>query len=566
MPVRPDPGAALPRLSVIIPTYNRADRVLACVEALCAQTSPPDDFEVIVVIDGSTDRTAEVLSRVRAPFHLRVLWQENRGWSAALNRGAAAAEGHVCLFVDDDIVPDPSLVEEHLRAHGREDGIVGIGQMTLRIPEQADWFVERYVESWSGHYARLNDGRPPFWADCYGGNLSVPRASVLEVGGLPLDLARGRDIEFGYRLQRAGLRFVYLPKALGHQDERKTFGELATDAEKAGGAWVEIYRRHPPVLPDLLGSYHHTRLLARVLQYVGLSLRLRPRFMRSLVQLVGKRDYRAFHFLRNYCYWRGVKRAADRDLWRRLTSGTRILMYHAFGRPGERAGPYVLPARRFVRHIAWLRRLGFRFIALDEYLACRRDHRLPPARSIVLTIDDGYRDARTLAQPILGRYQVPATLFVVSGEVGGRNGWSKDRQLAGRPLVSWADLADLIADGVSVGAHTESHPDLTRLSDEEAMAEMAGSRAALEQRLGIGIRAFAYPYGEVDGRIQDLAARVGFECSCGIRAGINTVHTPIHALERLEIFGTDSAAMVVVKAWLGRTHIGVPRPGHSSSP
>src|SRR5690348_2266423 len=99
------------RFSVVIPTYQRRDVVVRSVAALNRQTFR--DFEVVVVVDGSTDGTADALREVEAEFALTILEFPNRGLSQARNAGARAASGEVILFLDDDMEADPALLEEH---------------------------------------------------------------------------------------------------------------------------------------------------------------------------------------------------------------------------------------------------------------------------------------------------------------------------------------------------------------------------------------------------------------------------------------------------------------------
>lgn len=102
----------MPQISVIIPTWNSERTIGACLDSLFAQTV--QDFEVIVVNDGSTDRTADVL----APYHSRIISinQENRGSNAARNRGLREAHGEYLLFLDSDITMRPDMLLKLLRA------------------------------------------------------------------------------------------------------------------------------------------------------------------------------------------------------------------------------------------------------------------------------------------------------------------------------------------------------------------------------------------------------------------------------------------------------------------
>lgn len=109
-----------PVLSVIIPTYNRADTLRLCLWAFDRQeTDAP--FEIVVCDDGSTDGTGAVIDRAVATARIPVvhLRQENAGANAARNRAIAAARGERLLIVNDDTIPVPGLVEAHRRAHAR---------------------------------------------------------------------------------------------------------------------------------------------------------------------------------------------------------------------------------------------------------------------------------------------------------------------------------------------------------------------------------------------------------------------------------------------------------------
>ncbi len=100
-------------ISVIIPTYQRAEVVCRNVLALARQTVDASRFEVIVVSDGSTDRTVEMLGALAVPFRLNVIDQELLGAAAARNAGAEIASGSLLVFLDDDMDPDPGLLDAH---------------------------------------------------------------------------------------------------------------------------------------------------------------------------------------------------------------------------------------------------------------------------------------------------------------------------------------------------------------------------------------------------------------------------------------------------------------------
>ena len=308
--------------SIIIPTYNRSEKLRPCLEALSEQTQSEGHFEVVVIVDGSTDGTLEMLASLEMPFTLRVVQQPNSGQPAALNRGADESRGRISIFLDDDIIVTPRFVAEHLRLHQTGDPVVGIGQLTITLPLDADWFAHGFARGWHDRYEEFNRGkRQPDWDDCYGGNMSVSRATFMAVGGNVTDLRRGYDVELAYRLKQYGCSFEYLPEALGNQYESKGFRELSTDSEFAGQASVELVRRHPATEARLFGDFQKNRrswfLLWKVMSFANLSARQLER----LHKFAGRRgeSFEWFAFFSNYYFWRGVRRAApERTAWTQM--------------------------------------------------------------------------------------------------------------------------------------------------------------------------------------------------------------------------------------------------------
>jgi len=201
--------------------------------------------------------------------------------------------------------------------------------------------------------------------------------------------------------------------------------------------------------------------------------------------------------------------------------------------------------------MAWLRRRGYNVISLEEYVRCRQEHTLPPAPCVILTMDDGYEDARTRARPILDRYALPATVFVMTqGEAAARR--SRDA-LGDRPRLSLQDLREMTSTRVKCGSHGRSHLSLPGLSESETWEEVHGSRADLERTIGGPVRLFAYPYGECDERSEAAVARAGYSAACGIAYGLNDPATPLFRLRRTEIRGRDSLLRFFLALQTGRT-------------
>jgi peptidoglycan/xylan/chitin deacetylase (PgdA/CDA1 family) len=549
---------------VVIPTYNAAERVRTCIEGLSAQTLDPSAFAVLVVVDGSSDGTEQMLAGLHTPFRLRVVRQENQGPGAARNHGATLARAPYVLFLDDDVAPGRDLVAEHLGSQRRLGGAQVIGRLETGLPPRAGRFLRSRAADRAEHYAALRAGRAPTWKDVYSGNLSVPTEPFLAAGGFATETTSEQDVELGYRLAVAGIPIVYVDAAIGEEREHKGAAALARDAEVRGAVDVDLWRRHPEMLLELeLGGHGELPWQWLALRRVALVLHLPPRLLDLIGNVLPARRAGAWYrFLYTYCYWRGARGAlGDRDLWRRIERGTPILMYHAIGARGERASRYVLPERRFRRQLHWLRLRGYRVVSLDELLWCKREFRLLPAKSVVITFDDGYEDNATRAAPALLRHRFPATFFLVSAR--SHNLWVRDEShpLSRRRLVDAATVGTLTGAGISIGAHTRTHPSLTDLSDEDAESEIAGSRADLEESLGQPVTVFAYPFGHHDERVRALVERAGFEGACSVEPGRNRLAVDRFRLRRLEVFGTHSLPRFAARLWLGDVPLLRPRQG-----
>ena len=118
-----------------------------------------------------------------------------------------------------------------------------------------------------------------------------------------------------------------------------------------------------------------------------------------------------------------------------------------------------------------------------------------PDKPVIITFDDGYENLAEYAFPVLQRYGFSATVFVVTGNLGGSNAWDEVRGSATLRLLSADQITEWAAKGIEFGSHTRSHPDLRTLAIEDAQHEISGSKRDLEEVLGSPVASFAYPYG-----------------------------------------------------------------------
>lgn len=140
-----------------------------------------------------------------------------------------------------------------------------------------------------------------------------------------------------------------------------------------------------------------------------------------------------------------------------------------------------------------------------------------PANAVAITFDDGYRDNRTIAAPLLKQYDMPATFFVTSDYIGTDRVFPWDSEIGARyPMMSWDDVRDLANMGFDIGGHTMNHIDLGNAPLDVAEREIFGCKARIERELGREIHDFAYPFGRVDAirdEVREIVRRCGFR-SC----------------------------------------------------
>jgi GT2 family glycosyltransferase len=206
-----------PYFSVVVPTYNRLDRLRRVIAAFERQAYPSEAYELIVVSDGSSDGTDAYLETFRSTMQLRWLTQANQGPAAARNAGVRAAVGEFIVFVDDDVVPEPQLLEEHARSHheaGRDVVVLG-PLLTPEGFEMAPWVRWEQEMLMKQYSAMLRGDWEATARQFYTGNASLRRSHILAAGGFDESFRRAEDVELAYRLASNGLEFVFNIKAAG---------------------------------------------------------------------------------------------------------------------------------------------------------------------------------------------------------------------------------------------------------------------------------------------------------------------------------------------------------------
>lgn len=317
-------------ISVVIPTYNRKDILLRTLESLIDQTYPKNKYEIIVVDDGSTeDIKGAVDDFVKAsgcsPLpEISYLRQDpsKKGPAAANNLGIKAAKGTYILLMNNDVIADPRLIEEHMRYH--QETVQACGRTPQQFPQ--DIIVQGRVintssmddlgkkhKGYTGGYSDFSFGYFTTW------NCSLSKEILIKAGLFDEDFRNlcWEDVELGYRLRKMGIKQKNNPAAFGYHFRHEFFVKdidwVRNKSLNMGGNAVIYYKKHPCLevkistenfwLPMMLHSIAAflVKLIGsdRILKYMErLEKQGRHRLLGFLVGMAGK-----------YWFWTGVKQA-----------------------------------------------------------------------------------------------------------------------------------------------------------------------------------------------------------------------------------------------------------------
>ncbi|MGM9991959.1 MAG: glycosyltransferase [Candidatus Bruticola sp.] len=302
--------------SLIIPTYNRIGALRHCLKHMERLNFPRNQFEVVLIDDGSQDETSE-LKAENYPFNMKVLHQANSGTAAARNRGIKEAEGLFCMFVDDDVMLHPDLLLEHQRLHRAEPNLVVRGpvinfsalpcpldndeellqsaqnasqelhasacrQLTSAVGsvDSADSFLSTSAprSATAKRKCPLCNGISSLWKSWSGqdlamlkhfsmnylctSNASLYKHHLLAAGLFDTTFPRWEDAELAVRLKRLGLKRRFSLNAIVyHLKPPETWEARIRTAQKDGSSAAELYLRYPSFLMRLRSGLHFANSL-----------------------------------------------------------------------------------------------------------------------------------------------------------------------------------------------------------------------------------------------------------------------------------------------------------------
>jgi peptidoglycan/xylan/chitin deacetylase (PgdA/CDA1 family) len=216
-----------------------------------------------------------------------------------------------------------------------------------------------------------------------------------------------------------------------------------------------------------------------------------------------------------------------------------ILTYHRFAQ--DCPSPLCMPAAAFRAQMRYLKDNRYHVLTADELLAFVQHRRPLPPRSVLITIDDGYRSVYEIAYPILREFDFSAVLFIYTELID-----------VSPIALTWNQLAEMRRNGFAVGSHTIRHSDLTLPREGESGAEFAarvenelvGSKQVLDRRLGQDTWLLAYPYGNYDPKVVASSQRAGYKLAMSVKRGGNPFFANPFTLKRDQILERDLPTFV----------------------
>jgi glycosyltransferase involved in cell wall biosynthesis len=312
------------RVSIITPTFNKCDCLEHTLAALEQQQFPRDDFEVIVVDDGSTDQTRTWLTNHKYRLPLRpVFHEQNQGRAAARNTGLKAAQGGIILFLDDDMEVTPDWIQAHLAYHDQDRNAVVQGN-SVTSPKLKQSQFTRYLDHTGVH--RLAPGSDIPFKYFATNNSSVRRETLDRVGHFDPAFREygGEDVELGYRLKNApGITLYYAPGARAFHLHLKNLTATCQQLERYGETSLyHIYTRYPDLRVGL--NLHildagdpkkgnpaswWKKLVYRLGYHWPIKIAARAVAILPLGRLV----FPVFDFLLSYSYLKGLKKRIGQE-------------------------------------------------------------------------------------------------------------------------------------------------------------------------------------------------------------------------------------------------------------
>ncbi len=207
------------------------------------------------------------------------------------------------------------------------------------------------------------------------------------------------------------------------------------------------------------------------------------------------------------------------------------LMYHSIDE-GWRTEKTSVSPESFENQMSFLHRKKYKVLSLEEVVLSFKNKQKLPGKAVSITFDDGYMNNYSIAYPVLRRYGFEAAIFVIVNNVG-KPGY-----------MNWDQLKRMADDGINIGSHTLTHPDLRKLSDQDLKKELVESKRILEENLKRKVDFFAYPGGSLDERVKNAVIEAGYKGACATNPPRHYGSDDPYAVKRVRISRTSNNLLV----------------------
>lgn len=217
-----------------------------------------------------------------------------------------------------------------------------------------------------------------------------------------------------------------------------------------------------------------------------------------------------------------------------------MLMYHVIAIPKNAAeARFCRAPDEFRNDMEQIRQAGYQVLSFARVLDGIAGRIELPDKAVAITFDDGISCVYENALPILQEFDYPASVFVVSGRVGGYNDYAEVFGFPRRRMLTTYEIRVLAESGVDIGSHTANHLWLGKTEKAVVAKELQDSKAVLEDILGREVAHFAYPFGSWNLMARNAVIEAGYTGACSTISGRNQKGTDPYLLRRSEIKGSD---------------------------
>lgn len=256
-------------ISIIIPTYNRRKILESTLKALEKQNF--EDFEVVIVDDGSEDKTQDMMNNFLKNTVIKIKYfkKNHEGQGIARNFGLEKANGEFVLFLGDDMIPLPNLLQEHFNTHTIKKNIAVLGYVDwhpdLKITDFMQWLAPC---GFGFNYCDIKNPDNVDFSHFYTSNISLEKKWLEQEKFDPIFKGYGfEDIDLGYRLFKKGLKIIYNPKAKVFHCHQISLGEYCSKSEQIAKALILFSKKHPELskkwIKPILSVYLISALLRK---------------------------------------------------------------------------------------------------------------------------------------------------------------------------------------------------------------------------------------------------------------------------------------------------------------